>query len=228
MNVVLELLANTSSFGDIAPLRTVNREWRAVIDTSVLAGCVRSALNDIEELIKAIKTRTHRISESTRDSSEIEQLGFTWTTMTDIEDILSKNTGCNKGFTRLLCLRKLAKQLSETNFLLINRDGDNPVKLTENFGVMELGLRRRMLELAKAGVENIINTKAREIWRTHFGNKSAVSWSTFRAHMCVSVGERCTKQAQAFLCFPGGDMVSSYSYHLLSSLCVLYQFGICL
>lgn len=220
MNVVLDLLANINSFGDVAPLRVVNREWRDVVDNSVLACCVRSVLNDIQELVKAIKTRTHRISESTRDSSEIEQLRFTWTTMTEIQDIIAKHTSCNKGFMRLLCLRKLAKQLSETNLILINRDGDNPIKLTENFGVMELGLRRRMLELAQTGVDNIGSNKAREMWRANFGNRTAVSWLTFRTRMCASVGERCTKQAQAFLCFPGGDMVSSYSYHLITSLYV--------
>lgn len=115
-------------------------------------------------------------------------------------------------------LSRMARQLKNT-MDLINDTLFKSAVLSLNLDVMELGLRRRMMEMSIS----VPNNMTKRLWDYAFGPLTfAVNWDVFERKMlrtwCPDILARAN-HVKAFLCFPDKDVVSIQS---LSIFCNLY------
>lgn len=231
--VVLSFMGETLSFKYLAPLRLVCISWRNILDSCSLTMAkldadrsLRMSLAWLRGVIERNIPRTAIVDPL--DGIILRPIMFA-ETLKSADKIMSEHwpPHCSSRREELQMMARTARQFSGT-VDLVNEVIDDNAFITQNFDIADMGLRRRMNEIATCQWPEaslcIKDTYCRDMWNKVFGaGVGEVSWEAFCARFAGTeiLGDKppnFVSHLKALMCFPEGKTVTPYAVHLLSAL----------
>lgn len=232
--VVLNTMTDSCSFTILAPIRLVCRQWKKIIDSSTF----RAAEDEINERFIAVRRQIgaiiHNMFHEMFIYNDIRRLHLIENTLQYSDTVMKQKWPpmCVNRRESIQMMARLLRQFTGTVQLLSDIN-DGTEKMTTNFDVADMGLRRRIEELntnSFIASTCIKDAHTRALWDTAFGSAvGEVSWSMFckRFVRLANVKNKSTwffRYLKTVMCFPEGESlrhstVTPYAVHLLSALC---------